>query len=48
MDINDSYTIVFTNKMLQSIGIDTDSDDIEVEITIENGSIKVSRKKNVV
>ena len=48
MDTNDSYTIVFTNEMLKSIGIDTNSDDIEVEITIENGSIKVCRKENVI
>ena len=45
MDINDSYTIVFTNEMLESIGIDTDNDDIEVKITIENGIIKICRSK---
>lgn len=46
MDTNDSYKIVFTNEMLKSIGIDTNSGDIEVEITIENGSIKVCRKED--
>jgi hypothetical protein len=46
MDTNDSYTIVFTNEMLRSIGIDTNNDNIEVEITIENGSIKVCRKED--
>ena len=48
MDTNDSYKIVFTNEMLKSIGIDTNSDDIEVEITIENGIIKLSKKEDVV
>lgn len=48
MDTDDSYTIVFTNEMLKSIGIDTNSDDIEVEITIEDGNIKVFRKQNVI
>jgi hypothetical protein len=48
MDTNDSYTIVFTNEMLKSIGIDTNNENIEVEITIENGSIKVLRKKDAI
>jgi hypothetical protein len=48
MDTNDSYTIVFTNEMLRSIGIDTENSNVEVEMTIENGSIKVSRKEDVV
>ena len=48
MDTNDLYTIVFTNEMLKSIGIDTNSNDIEVKITIENGSIKVCKKENAI
>ena len=48
MNNDDSYTIVFTNEMLKSIGIDTNSDDIEVKITIENGSIKVCKKENAI
>jgi hypothetical protein len=48
MNNDDSYTIMFTNEMLKSIGINTDSDDIKVEITIENGSIKVCRKEDVI
>jgi|APGre2960657373_1045057.scaffolds.fasta_scaffold00202_13 uncharacterized protein (UPF0276 family) len=48
MNNDDSYTIMFTNEMLKSIGIDTNSDDIEVEITIENGSIKVCRKEDAI
>jgi hypothetical protein len=47
MDTDDSYTIVFTNEMLNRIGIDTDENDIYVEILIENGNIKVLRKENV-
>ena len=38
MDTNDSYTIVFTNEMLKSIGIDTENNSVEVEMTIENGN----------
>lgn len=48
MDTNDSYTIVFTNEMLKSIGIDTENNNIEVEMIIENGSIKIARKESVV
>lgn len=46
MNNDDSYKIVFTNEMLRSIGIDTKNDNIEVEITIENGNIKVCRKED--
>jgi hypothetical protein len=45
MNNDDSYKIVFTNEMLRSIGIDTNNDNIEVEITIENGIIKICRSK---
>lgn len=48
MDTNDSYTIVFTNEMLKSIGIDTENNSVEVEMTIENGNIKIARKEDVV
>jgi hypothetical protein len=48
MDTNDSYTIVFTNEMLKSIGIDTENNSVEIEMTIENGSIKIARKEDVV
>jgi len=47
MDSDDSYTIVFTNEMLKSIGIDTDQNDIDVKIVVENGTIKVLRKEDV-
>jgi hypothetical protein len=48
MDTDDSYTIIFTNEMLKSIGIDTNQDNIDVKIVVENGTIKVLRKENVV
>jgi|688.fasta_scaffold00041_151 hypothetical protein len=48
MDTDDSYIIIFTNEMLKSIGIDTNQDDIDVKIVVENGTIKVLRKENVV
>ena len=48
MDTDDSYTIIFTNEMLKSIGIDTNQDSIDVKIVVENGTIKVLRKENVV
>ena len=48
MDNNDSYTIVFTNEMLRSIGIDTENSNVEVEMTIDNGIIKVAKKENAV
>lgn len=45
---DDSYSIVFTNEMLQSIGINTTSNDVYVNIIIENGIIKISRVENVI
>lgn len=48
MNNDDSYTIVFTNEMLRSIGIDTDKNNIDVKITVENGIIKLSKKEDVV
>lgn len=48
MDTDGSYTIVFTSEMLKSIGIDTDQDNINVKIIVENGTIKVLREENVV
>jgi len=48
MNNDDSYTIVFTNEMLKSIGIDTDESNINVKVIVENGVIKVSRKEDAV
>ena len=48
MNNDDQYTIIFTNEMLKSIGIDTDGDNINVKVIVENGIIKVSRKEDVV
>jgi len=48
MNNDDSYTIVFTDEMLRSIGIDTDKNNIDVKITVENGIIKLSKKEDVV
>jgi len=48
MNNDDSYTIIFTKEMLKSIGIDTDDNNINVKVTVENGIIKVSRKEDVV
>ena len=48
MNDDDSYTIIFTNEMLKSIGIDTDDNNINVKVIVENGIIKVSRKEDVV
>lgn len=48
MNNDDEYTIIFTNEMLKSIGIDTDGDNINVKVIVENGIIKVSRKEDVV
>jgi|APGre2960657505_1045072.scaffolds.fasta_scaffold23218_2 hypothetical protein len=48
MNNDDSYTIVFTDEMLKSIGIDTDKNNIDVKITVENGIIKLSKKEDVV
>ena len=48
MNNDDEYTIIFTNEMLKSIGIDTDENNINVKVIVENGIIKVSRKEDVV
>jgi hypothetical protein len=46
MDTDDSYTIVFTNEMLRSIGINTDKNEVEVEVIIQDGFLKIKRKTN--
>jgi hypothetical protein len=46
MDTDDSYTIVFTNEMLRSIGINTDKSEVEVEVIIQDGFLKIKRKTN--
>lgn len=48
MDTHDSYIIVFTSEMLRSIGIDTENSNVDVEMTIDNGTIKITKKENVV
>lgn len=48
METNDSYTIVFTSEMLKSIGIDIENSSVDVEMTIDNGIIKIAKKENVV
>lgn len=48
MNNDDSYTIVFTNEMLKSIGIDTNQNEIDVKIIVENGTIKVCKKEDVI
>lgn len=46
MDTDDSYTIVFTNEMLKSIGVDTDRNEVEIEVIIQDGVLKIKRKND--
>lgn len=48
MNDDDSYTIIFTSEMLNSIGVDTDKNNINVKVIVENGIIKISKKEDVV
>lgn len=48
MNNDDSYSIIFTSEMLKSIGIDTNKNNINVEVIVENGIIKISKKEEVV
>lgn len=45
MENDDSYTIILTTEMLKSVGIDTDENNIDVKVIVENGIIKICKPK---
>jgi hypothetical protein len=43
MENENKYIIILNNENLESVGIDTKKDSVEVEITIEDGILKIKR-----